>query len=72
MVILFKPQFEAEKEDVGKGGVIKDPAVHARTIGRFVIWMNNNKLRLLNMAASPILGAEGNKEFLMHLRPWKL
>ncbi len=71
LVVLFKPQFEAGRDEVGKGGVIKDPAVHARTISRLVIWMNSNRLKLLNLAASPILGAEGNKEFLVHLRPWK-
>ena len=70
MVVLFKPQFEANKEDVGKGGVIKDPAIHARTIGNFIVWINENNLKLLNLAASPILGAEGNKEFLIHLRPF--
>ncbi|MCX6001229.1 MAG: TlyA family RNA methyltransferase [Chloroflexi bacterium] len=71
LVVLFKPQFEAGRDEVGKGGVIKDPAVHARTIGRLVVWMNSNRLKLLNLAASPILGAEGNKEFLVQLRPWK-
>lgn len=71
LVVLFKPQFEAGRDEVGKGGVIKDPGVHARTIGRIIIWMNSNRLKLLNLAASPILGAEGNKEFLVHLRPWK-
>jgi 23S rRNA (cytidine1920-2'-O)/16S rRNA (cytidine1409-2'-O)-methyltransferase len=69
LVILFKPQFEAERGEVGKGGVIKDPAVHARAIGNFVIWMNSNRLRLINLVASPILGAEGNKEFLIYMRP---
>jgi len=68
LVVLFKPQFEAERGDVGKGGVIKDPAVHTKTIIKFVTWMNENKLRLINLAASPILGAEGNREFLIYLR----
>jgi 23S rRNA (cytidine1920-2'-O)/16S rRNA (cytidine1409-2'-O)-methyltransferase len=68
LVILFKPQFEADREDIGKGGVIKDPAVHTRTLSKFVIWMNENRLRLINLAASPILGAEGNKEFLIYMR----
>jgi len=71
LVILFKPQFEAERGDVGKGGVIRDPALHARTISHFIVWMNSSRLRLLNLAASPILGAEGNKEFLLHVRPWR-
>jgi 23S rRNA (cytidine1920-2'-O)/16S rRNA (cytidine1409-2'-O)-methyltransferase len=72
MVILFKPQFEAEKESVGKGGVISDPAVHALAISNFVLWMNEHSLRLLNLAASPILGAEGNREFLMYIRQAKI
>ncbi len=68
LIVLFKPQFEAERDDVGKGGVIKDPAVHARTIAGLIVWMNQNGLRLLNLSASPILGAEGNKEFLIYMR----
>jgi 23S rRNA (cytidine1920-2'-O)/16S rRNA (cytidine1409-2'-O)-methyltransferase len=71
LLVLFKPQFEAERDDVGKGGVIRDPAIHAKTISRFITWMNSNRLSLLNLAASPILGVEGNREFLMHVRPWK-
>lgn len=71
LVVLFKPQFEAGRDEVGKGGVVRDPAVHARTIGRLVTWMNGNGLKLLNLEASPILGAEGNKEFLVHMRPCK-
>ena len=72
MVVLFKPQFEADREDVGKGGVIKDPAVHAGTLANLIVWMNQNGLRLLNLTASPILGAEGNKEFLIYMRPLKI
>ena len=71
MVILFKPQFEADRADVGRGGVIKDPAVHAGTIANLIVWMNQNSLRLLNLSASPILGAEGNREFLIYMRPLK-
>ena len=71
LVILFKPQFEAQRDDVGKGGVIRDPAVHARTVGDFIVWMNSSRLQLINLAASPILGAEGNREFLLYLRLWK-
>jgi len=71
LVVLFKPQFEADRKDVGKGGVIKDPAVHAGCIGKFIIWINQNNWSLLNLTASPISGADGNKEFLMHMRPFK-
>ncbi len=71
MVVLFKPQFEADRKDVGKGGVIRDPAVHAGCIGKFVTWMNSNSWTLLNLTASPISGADGNREFLIHMRPFK-
>lgn len=71
MVVLFKPQFEADREDVGKGGVIRDPTVHAGCIGNFINWMNLNSWSLLNLADSPLTGADGNREFLMHMRPFK-
>lgn len=68
ILVLFKPQFEAARDEVGKGGIIKDPAVYARLLGNFAIWMNEYKLRLINLSCSPILGAEGNKEFLIYMR----
>jgi len=71
LVVLFKPQFEADRKEVGKGGVIRDPEVHARCIGRFITWMNGNSWSLLNLTSSPISGADGNIEFLMHMRPFK-
>ncbi|MCX5992932.1 MAG: TlyA family RNA methyltransferase [Chloroflexi bacterium] len=71
VVVLFKPQFEADRKDVGKGGVIRDPAVHAGCIGKFITWMNTNSWSLLNLTASPVTGADGNREFLMHMRPFK-
>jgi 23S rRNA (cytidine1920-2'-O)/16S rRNA (cytidine1409-2'-O)-methyltransferase len=67
MIILLKPQFEAERKEVPKGGIIKDFQVHARVIGRFIVWTTNHGLRLHGLVASPILGAEGNKEFLVFL-----
>jgi 23S rRNA (cytidine1920-2'-O)/16S rRNA (cytidine1409-2'-O)-methyltransferase len=69
VVALFKPQFEAAKEEVPRGGVIKAPLMHATLIGRFVRWCTDNGFRVLSMTASPILGAEGNREFLFWLRP---
>lgn len=68
IVLLLKPQFEAERSEVGKGGVIKDPLVHAAVIGRFISWTTDNRLRLRGMTTSPIHGAEGNKEFLLLLK----
>jgi len=69
MIILYKPQFEAKRKEVGKGGIIKDPQVHALILGRFIAWAVNHDLRLRGLVASPILGAEGNREFLVFLTP---
>jgi 23S rRNA (cytidine1920-2'-O)/16S rRNA (cytidine1409-2'-O)-methyltransferase len=68
IVLLLKPQFEAGRSEVGKGGVIKDPIVHARVLGRFITWAVDRKLRLRGLAASPISGADGNREFLLLLK----
>ncbi len=67
LIILLKPQFEAERGEVGKKGVIRDPEIHARVLGRFISWVVEYGLRLGGLIASPILGAEGNKEFLILL-----
>ena len=67
ILILIKPQFEAKREEVGKGGIIKDTNTHAKVLGRFISWMADNKFRLLNLTASPILGTSGNREFLVLL-----
>jgi 23S rRNA (cytidine1920-2'-O)/16S rRNA (cytidine1409-2'-O)-methyltransferase len=68
IVVLFKPQFEAGRDEVPRGGVIKDTQLHATLIGRFADWCTANGFRVLDMVASPILGAEGNREFLFWLR----
>jgi 23S rRNA (cytidine1920-2'-O)/16S rRNA (cytidine1409-2'-O)-methyltransferase len=68
IVVLFKPQFEAERREVGKGGVIKEPQLHATVLGRFIAWVVENGYRLRGLVASPILGAEGNKEFFLLLK----
>ena len=63
LITLVKPQFEARKGEVGRGGVVKDPLVHARVLGRFVSWAVDRGLRLRNLCASPVLGDAGNREF---------
>ena len=67
LVALVKPQFEARKTEVGRGGVIKDPQVHARVLGRSIAWAVGHGLRLRNLCASPILGDAGNREFFLLL-----
>ena len=68
VVVLIKPQFEARKNEVGKGGVIKRPLVHARVLGRFIAWMTEHGLRLGGLVASPILGASGNREYFVRVK----
>jgi len=68
VLVLIKPQFEARKNEVGKGGVIKRPLVHARVLGRFIAWMTEHNLRLGGLVASPVLGASGNREFFVWLK----
>lgn len=67
VVVLFKPQFEVGKGQVGKGGIVKDPLLHARSLGRFIVWAVEHDFRIRGLIPSPILGAEGNKEFLLLL-----
>jgi len=69
IVALFKPQFEAPRREVGRGGVIRDPQLHARLIGRFAAWCVKNGLRIRGLTASPLLGPAGNREFFFDLRP---
>jgi len=69
IVALFKPQFEAAKREVGRGGVIRDPQLHARLIGRFADWCVKNGFRIRGLTASPLLGPAGNREFFFDLRP---
>jgi len=69
IVALFKPQFEAKKEEVGKGGVVRDPLLHATLIGRFAAWCVGNGFRILDLTASPLLGPAGNREFFFWLKP---
>ena len=68
LLVLFKPQFEARRGEVGKGGVIKQPIVHARVLGQFIAWLTEHGYRLGGLVASPILGASGNKEIFVLLR----
>jgi 23S rRNA (cytidine1920-2'-O)/16S rRNA (cytidine1409-2'-O)-methyltransferase len=67
-VALIKPQFEVGKGEVGRGGIVKDPAKHARVIGEVVESAVSAGFSALALMESPILGAEGNREFLVHLK----
>ena len=67
VIALLKPQFEAGPEKVGRGGAVRDPVTHAETIGQFVHWATTERIRVLNLTASPILGDKGNREFFLLL-----
>jgi 23S rRNA (cytidine1920-2'-O)/16S rRNA (cytidine1409-2'-O)-methyltransferase len=70
MVVLLKPQFEAGRAEVKKGGVVRDQQTLARIVGRFLNWATNHGLALNSLALSPIRGPAGNSEFLLHLAPY--
>jgi 23S rRNA (cytidine1920-2'-O)/16S rRNA (cytidine1409-2'-O)-methyltransferase len=65
LVALIKPQFEAGREEVGKGGVVRDPAVHARVCEEVRHWLEAGGWQVQGIVESPITGPEGNVEFLI-------
>jgi len=69
LVALVKPQFEAGRAEVGLGGLVTDPAVHARVLGEVGGRARALGFSVLATTRSPITGAEGNREFFLHLRP---
>ncbi len=64
----MKPQFEAGRDEVGRNGVVRDPDVQARAVERVTDAADGFGLARIAMSPSPITGAEGNREFLLHLR----
>jgi 23S rRNA (cytidine1920-2'-O)/16S rRNA (cytidine1409-2'-O)-methyltransferase len=69
LVALVKPQFEAGREEVGKKGIVRDPEVHQRVLDRVTQAAGACGLTRAGLVPSPITGAEGNVEFLLHLKP---
>ena len=67
VVSLVKPQFEAGKSQVGKGGVVRDSAVHRQVLENAVAYAAQNGLKVLGLIPSPITGPAGNHEFLLGL-----
>jgi 23S rRNA (cytidine1920-2'-O)/16S rRNA (cytidine1409-2'-O)-methyltransferase len=66
LVALIKPQFEAGREDVGKGGVVRDPAIHERVCRDVSDWLaSRSGWEVVGITTSPITGPEGNVEFLI-------
>jgi 23S rRNA (cytidine1920-2'-O)/16S rRNA (cytidine1409-2'-O)-methyltransferase len=65
LVALVKPQFEAGRGEVGKGGVVRDPAVHERVCTEAKDWVETQGWSVVGVTESPITGPEGNVEFLL-------
>ena len=68
VVALIKPQFEAGPKQVGKGGIVKDTAVHKEVVANILEWATANNFVAMNVIQSPIKGGDGNIEFLIWLQ----
>lgn len=68
LMALVKPQFEAGRAEVGKGGVVRDSAIHARVCAEVAAWVGERGWRVEGVTPSPITGPEGNIEFLLAAR----
>lgn len=68
LVVLIKPQFEAQREQVGRGGIIKDKKVHKEVIDKVTLGIKELGFKLIGVIDSPITGSSGNKEFLGYFK----
>lgn len=68
LLVLVKPQFEVGRRQVGKGGVVKDPALHLQALRDIAQGARELGLAVLAACSSPITGSQGNREFFLHLR----
>ena len=66
IIVLVKPQFEVGRSRVGKGGVVKDPDAQHSAVDKVRAVLEELGARKIEAIDSPILGAEGNREFLLH------
>jgi 23S rRNA (cytidine1920-2'-O)/16S rRNA (cytidine1409-2'-O)-methyltransferase len=67
-LVLIKPQFELEKRDVGKGGIVRDSSLHAKAVDRVIATVKELGLEVVNVGPSRVQGSEGNQEFFLHAR----
>ena len=67
IVALVKPQFEAQKGEVGRGGIVRDSKIHQQVMSRMFNWCVDNNFSVENHCESPIKGDSGNKEFFILL-----
>jgi len=67
-LVLVKPQFELDRKDVGRGGIVRDPLLHERAIERIRVAAELARLSVVAVAPSRLPGAEGNQEYFLHAR----
>ena len=67
IALLVKPQFEARRDEVGRGGVVRDAEIHSRVLARTIAWAVDRGYRLGGLTPSPITGVSGNREFFILL-----
>src|SRR5690625_2907432 len=70
IIALIKPQFEAGRDEVGKGGIVRDPNIHKKVLEKILTFAENEGYHVYNLTYSPITGGEGNIEYLAHFG-WK-
>jgi 23S rRNA (cytidine1920-2'-O)/16S rRNA (cytidine1409-2'-O)-methyltransferase len=68
LIVLIKPQFEAERSDIGRGGIVRDPHIHQKVIERITTGLIEYNFSCIGVIESPIEGATGNKEFLGYFK----
>jgi 23S rRNA (cytidine1920-2'-O)/16S rRNA (cytidine1409-2'-O)-methyltransferase len=67
ILALIKPQFEAGKENVGKGGIVKDPEIRNQVKQDVILFFQNRGYKVNGTVTSPVLGAKGNEEYVISL-----
>ncbi len=68
MLVLIKPQFELQRADVGKGGIVRDPGLHQKAQDKIVAFVNDLRQIVAGIAPAAIKGADGNQEFFACIR----
>lgn len=68
IIALIKPQFETSKDKVGKNGIVRDKNIHIEVLNHMIEYIDSLDLGICNLSYSPITGAKGNIEFLIHLK----
>jgi 23S rRNA (cytidine1920-2'-O)/16S rRNA (cytidine1409-2'-O)-methyltransferase len=68
ILALIKPQFELEREDVGRGGIVREPALHEKAQQKIVKFVEESNYCVVGLAPSTITGTDGNQEFFICIR----